>query len=155
MPISIDITTNGVLVDDEWAALCRWFCANVTVSIDGPASVHDADRDLQGRPTHARVVAGIETLRSPGIERGILAVCDPASSPSEVLRHLVDELGCVESTCSSRMPRTMIRRRRPARWAVVPIVVRRLVGHVRGDRAAHPLIDAAIRALSGSWSGVE
>jgi uncharacterized protein len=157
VPISIDITTNGVLVDDEWAALCRWFGVNVTVSIDGPASVHDANRpDLQGRPTHARVVAGIETLRSFGIEPGILAVCDPTSSPLDLLRHLVDELGCVE--LDVLIPDATHDDPAPAigavgRWYRSLFDVWWESYAVSGVHIR--FIDAAIRALSGSWSGVE
>ena len=63
-PMSVCVTTNGILVDDEWAAVFRAFGVSVTVSIDGPAAVHDRHRpDLGGRPTHQRVIDGIAKLR--------------------------------------------------------------------------------------------
>lgn len=92
--IDLSITTNGVLIDDEWAALLNVFDIATTISIDGPKHVHDASRvDLRGGGTYDRVVRGIETLRSHGIEPGILAVCDPASDPAEVVAHLADTFG--------------------------------------------------------------
>jgi uncharacterized protein len=91
--LEVHITTNGVLVDDDWAALLRTHRVLVGVSIDGPPSVHDVHRvDLIGRSTHERVIGGIATLRSWGIEPGVLAVCDPESDPAELLHHLVDDL---------------------------------------------------------------
>jgi uncharacterized protein len=92
--LDVQVTTNGVLVDAEWAALLRHFGVSVTVSIDGPAALHDRHRpDLRGRPTHARVLAGIERLRALGIEPGFLAVAAPTSSPALLLAHLCGELG--------------------------------------------------------------
>ncbi|GHO47953.1 radical SAM protein [Ktedonospora formicarum] len=88
------LTTNGVLVDTEWAQLFRLFRVSVTVSIDGPAPVHDRARlDFQGRGSYTRVLQGVAHLREQGLEPGVLAVCDPASDPAETLHHFVDELG--------------------------------------------------------------
>jgi uncharacterized protein len=91
--LEIHVTTNGVLVDDDWAALFRFHEVSVGVSIDGPPAVHDLRRiDLAGGGTHERVVAGIGRLRAWGIEPGILAVCDPSTDPAALVRYLVDEL---------------------------------------------------------------
>lgn len=92
MPLSV--TTNGVLIDDEWASLLGSFRVRPTVSIDGPASIHDRSRvDRRGGGTHARVLAGLDALRSSGVEPRVLAVCDPRSEPSAVMKHIVEDLG--------------------------------------------------------------
>ena len=88
------ITTNGVLLDDEWAKLLLGQDVGVTVSLDGPAEIHDrARRDFRANGTHARVVRAIQTLRAHGVDPGVLAVCDPASDPVALAAYFVDELG--------------------------------------------------------------
>jgi Arylsulfatase regulator (Fe-S oxidoreductase) len=88
------ITTNAVLIDEEWAQLFRLFAVHATVSVDGPASVHDRARvDLHGRGSYERVRRGIQILRSQGIEPSVLAVCDPASDPAPTVQHFVEVLG--------------------------------------------------------------
>jgi uncharacterized protein len=156
--VLLDLTTNGVLIDEEWAALCAHFDVNVTVSIDGPAMLHDRWRpDLAGRPTHARVVAGIAQLRAVGLEPGILAVCDPTTSPVVLFEHIVDDLGCSEFDVlmpdathddpSNRPAGELARWYRDAfdLWFDGPYA-----GRVRVR-----FFDAALRALTGAWSGVE
>jgi uncharacterized protein len=87
------LTTNGVLIDDEWAALLRHYRVGTTVSIDGPAAAHDARRpDLLGRGTHAQTLRGVAHLREMGMEPGILAVADLASRPADTLAYFFDEL---------------------------------------------------------------
>lgn len=93
--LRIHVTTNGVLLDEEWAALLRYYRVHTAVSIDGPAESHDAHRvDFKGRGTLDRVLQGLEQLRLVGIEPGILAVADPAVAPARALAFLADELGC-------------------------------------------------------------
>lgn len=82
--MDVSLTTNGVLVDEEWAALLGYLQVSITVSLDGPASVHDRVRpDLLGNPTHARALAGLDWLRGTGVRVGLLAVCDPSSDPGD------------------------------------------------------------------------
>lgn len=85
----ISIQTNGVLVTPEVLDLCAEHHVNLSVSLDGPANVHDRFRtDRAGRPSHARVVAAIETLKShrdaATLFSGVLAVVDPETSPGEI-----------------------------------------------------------------------
>lgn len=87
------VTTNGVLIDDEWAHIFKYYQVQVCISIDGPAEIHDQYRvDLRGRGTYDRTIAGIETLRRHNIEPTIISVCDPTSSPAPLLHTLVDAL---------------------------------------------------------------
>jgi uncharacterized protein len=66
----------------------------VTVSVDGPAEIHDRHRvDHKGRGTHADVLSGLETLRAGGVEPGIITVCNPATDPEQIISFVVDQLG--------------------------------------------------------------
>src|SRR5205085_7622396 len=96
-PCSISVQTNGVLISDEILDICATHGVGLSVSIDGPAEVHDSCRvDRRDRPTHAAVVAGIDTLkRHPAAQQlfsGVLAVVDPTSSPASVYAYF-KELG--------------------------------------------------------------
>jgi len=91
--IDLSITTNGVLVSDEWALFFREHEVQSAVSIDGPAAVHDRWRPkLNGRGSHAEAVRGFRRLREAGLDPGIIAVCDPSSDPVETLRFFVENL---------------------------------------------------------------
>jgi uncharacterized protein len=85
------LQTNGTLITEEWA---EFFKANdflVGVSIDGPAALHDRYRhDRGGKPTHAKVVAGIQTLQQHAVEFNALVTVNRANAdaPLDVYRHL-------------------------------------------------------------------
>jgi uncharacterized protein len=92
--LHLAITTNGVLIDAEWAELLRAGRVAVTVSIDGPRATHDRNRvDFRGRGTFERAIAGLEILRAAGVDPAVLAVCNPADDPEDVAAFFVDELG--------------------------------------------------------------
>ncbi|HTI68999.1 MAG TPA: anaerobic sulfatase maturase [Candidatus Limnocylindria bacterium] len=83
--------TNGVLLDDEWGAFLRREQFLVGLSIDGPAELHDLYRvDKGGRPSHARVMRGLEVLQRHGVEFNTLTVVhrENARHPLEVYRFL-------------------------------------------------------------------
>jgi len=91
--LTLSMTTNGVLVDQEWAELFRANGVSVTVSLDGPRARHDHFRvDHKGQGTFDKVMTGIHCLRNAGIEPGILAVCDPSLDPEELTEFFVREL---------------------------------------------------------------
>jgi uncharacterized protein len=94
LALRLGITTNGVLVDDEWATCFREYRVSVSLSIDGPEQVHDQARiDFSGRGTYGRVIAALQTLRSWGVEPGVLAVCNPEAEPAEICDWFVNHLG--------------------------------------------------------------
>ena len=67
--------TNGTLITDELAAFLAEYKFLFGVSLDGPAPLHDHyRRTVDGRPTHALVLKGIERLRQHGVEFNILAL---------------------------------------------------------------------------------
>jgi uncharacterized protein len=61
----LGIVTNGTLVNDTFMDLCKSRDICVTVSLDGPPSVHDRLRCYpDGKGSYATVLKGIERLRS-------------------------------------------------------------------------------------------
>jgi len=85
---ALAIQTNATLIDEAWVETLRRHQVHVSVSLDGPAAVHDAARvDHAGRGTHARTLAGIARLRAGGVEPQVLCVINPGQSGSEVYRH--------------------------------------------------------------------
>jgi uncharacterized protein len=61
---SLSITTNGTLLDPRVFELLGAGNFDVTLSIDGPAAVHDAcRRTREGAPTHALVMEFLRNLR--------------------------------------------------------------------------------------------
>lgn len=90
---SVSIQTNGMLITDRILDICSEYRTTVSVSIDGPASVHDRSRvGHQGEPTHGQVIRGIGRLRdhpdSEFLYSGLLAVIDPRSDPQYVYEFL-------------------------------------------------------------------
>jgi uncharacterized protein len=88
------IVTNGTRLTPEWLEFLAQHEFGVSVSIDGPAELHDTYRiDAAGRPTHARVIAGLEALREYGISFGILMVVDRAAvdlGPDAIFDYFLD-----------------------------------------------------------------
>lgn len=92
--LRLSMTSNGVLIDPEWASLLIEHRVGITLSIDGPKRAHDARRlDFAKRGTFDRVMAGLQVLRAAGIEPGVIAVCNPHDDPAATLKFFVDELG--------------------------------------------------------------
>ncbi|WP_375459851.1 cyclophane-forming radical SAM/SPASM peptide maturase YhhB [uncultured Enterovirga sp.] len=86
---TVAIQTNGVLLNEALLDLCAGFGVSLSVSLDGPAAVHDKHRvDRGGRASHTRVVAGLSKLRAHPkaheLFSGVLAVVDPDSDPEQV-----------------------------------------------------------------------
>jgi uncharacterized protein len=92
------LTTNAILIDDDWIRIFKTFDVSVTVSLDGPAAIHDQVRvDFKGKGTHAASLRGLQTLRKAARHTpGLIAVCNPKSDPAELLAYIVDELGIKE-----------------------------------------------------------
>jgi uncharacterized protein len=85
----ISIQTNGSLITAEILDVCAEHQATLSVSIDGPASVHDRFRvDRLGKATHTAVETGIRKLQAHPdgafLFSGVLAVVDPESAPEVI-----------------------------------------------------------------------
>jgi uncharacterized protein len=82
----ISIQTNGVLLSNAILDACAQYDVTLSVSLDGPPETHNRFRvDLRQRPSHAKVIAGIEMLKAHAqadrLFSGVLAVVEPASDP--------------------------------------------------------------------------
>jgi uncharacterized protein len=88
------LQTNGVLLDDEWAAFLRRHRFLVGLSLDGPRALHDAYRvDKGGHPTFDRVMRGLDRLQAHGVDVNVLTTVHVANAPHPlaVYRFLRDE----------------------------------------------------------------
>ena len=75
IPVSYAIQTNGLAIDDEWAAFLAERRFLVGLSLDGDARIHDELRqDASGAGTFDRVMGTIERLREHSVEFNILCV---------------------------------------------------------------------------------
>jgi uncharacterized protein len=82
--IPIAVTTNGVLIDDQWLDCFEAHGISVAISLDGPAHIHDIHRrSFQGNGTHAAVEQAARRLVSRDIGVMALAVCNPAHPPKQ------------------------------------------------------------------------
>jgi uncharacterized protein len=82
--IPIAVTTNGVLIDEDWLDCFQTHDIGVAISMDGPAHIHDLHRrTFQGTGTHAAVERAARMLVSRDIRVSALAVCNPAYAPLE------------------------------------------------------------------------
>jgi len=86
-PIENCIQTNGSLLDRDFLSFCRARGFLVSVSIDGPASIHDIHRQTpQGQGTFADTLRALDLVREAGLTPGCVCVLNKAN-----IRH-IDEL---------------------------------------------------------------
>lgn len=93
--IENDLQTNGVLIDEDWAAFLRENRFLVGLSIDGPRDVHDAYRiNKGGAPTFDKVMAAANLLRKARVPFNTLTCVHRlnARRPLDVYRFLRNEL---------------------------------------------------------------
>lgn len=77
VPVSFGLQTNGLLIDDEWAALFRENGFLVGLSLDGDRNTNDRyRRDKQGGSVFDRVMRAAVTLETHGVDFNILSVID-------------------------------------------------------------------------------
>lgn len=91
------ITTNAILVDQEWCDIFKRFDISASISIDGDKFTHDSSRvDMKGRGTFDRSVKGLRMLQKNNVATNILAVANPTISPKGILKSLVDDLASTQ-----------------------------------------------------------
>ena len=89
--IPIAVTTNGLLIDDEWLTCFEACNISVAISLDGPAHIHDTHRrTFQGTGTHAAVERAARMLVSRDIGVSALAVCNPSYPPEQYVAFFAD-----------------------------------------------------------------
>lgn len=91
--IGLHVQTNGVLLTDGVIDVCERYDVGISISIDGPAQVHDRHRVTRaGRGSHSAVLAAIARLaahRAGGaLFSGLLCVIDLAADPTEVYQFM-------------------------------------------------------------------
>jgi uncharacterized protein len=89
--IENDLQTNGILLDDAWAAFLKKHGFIVGISVDGPRELHDLHRTNKGgKPTFDGVMRGIELLKKHGVPFNVLCVvnADNVRQPLQVYRFL-------------------------------------------------------------------
>ncbi|MBQ2956822.1 MAG: anaerobic sulfatase maturase [Clostridia bacterium] len=75
------IQTNGLLIDDEWAAFLAENKFLTGLSVDGFADLHDLHRvDAQGKGSFARVMKAAQTLEKHKAEFNVLTVVTAAAA---------------------------------------------------------------------------
>ena len=90
-----DLQTNGVLLNEKWAAFLKEHHFLVGLSIDGPRELHDRYRiNKGGAPTFDKVMAAAKLLRKFGVRFNTLTCVHRlnASRPLDVYRFLRREL---------------------------------------------------------------
>jgi uncharacterized protein len=83
------IQTNGTLIDDQILDLCDATGTTLSVSLDGPADIHDVFRIAHnGAGTYQQAAAGIARIRqhrrAQHLFTGTLCVVDPRSDPKRI-----------------------------------------------------------------------
>lgn len=88
-----NLQTNGTLLDEAFCSFLEEAGFDVGLSIDGPRSVHDANRRLaDGSPSFAETEAAVKRLLAHGIRPDLLCTVNAASvtRAAEVYRYLRD-----------------------------------------------------------------
>jgi uncharacterized protein len=91
------VQTNGSLIDAEWCEFLRENAFHVGISLDGPETLHNANRVFpNGTMTFSAVMKGVCTLIDNDVDRyGFLSVASTAilsCDPSDVFRFFAEHL---------------------------------------------------------------
>lgn len=90
--VSNNLQTNGLLIDDEWAAFFRRYNFFIGVSLDGPEEEHNHyRRSIDGENGFRRAMQGIQHLRDHQVEFSVLSVVNAltAGKPRELYAFFV------------------------------------------------------------------
>jgi uncharacterized protein len=78
--LSLAIQTNGMTIDEEWIEIFKEGCFGVSVSIDGPESIHNAIRiDKKGNGTFKKVFNNIKKLQASDLFPSAISVISKES----------------------------------------------------------------------------
>jgi len=164
--VSYTIQTNGVLVDERWAAFFKEHDFLVGLSVDGPRDLHDMYRvDKRGEGSFDRVMAGYRHLRSAGVDVNVLCTVHAGNQdhPLDVYRFFRDDMGVqfiqfipiVERTTETLLPLANIgwstanKKSRPLYVQVGSHVTDRSVGPVAYGKFLNEVFDEWIKSDIG------
>ena len=113
--IEYTIQTNGVLIDEDWAAFFKENDVLVGLSVDGPRELHDTYRvDKRGLGSFDRVMAGYEHLKAADVDVNVLCTVHASNQDHalDVYRFFRDKMGVnfiqfipiVERTTETMLP---------------------------------------------------
>ena len=153
--------TNATLVTEGWAAFFAQVGASVSVSIDGPAWIHDRARmGRKGEHTHSRVMRGVRLLRDADISPSVICVlaAEGIQRPDEIFWFFEESgfhriafdfeeiIGCHDTTSFGRAAEHLAER-----------FIRRYIELNRENKSAQSVreIDqVAVRLFSANQSGL-
>lgn len=82
------LQTNGILLDRSWVEVLQRHAIRPSISLDGPAEIHDAVRvDHAGRGSLTGTINGLQLLQEHGLNPGIICVINPAASGLSAYRY--------------------------------------------------------------------
>jgi uncharacterized protein len=82
IPVTFVFQTNGTHITQRWCDFINAHQIGVSISLDGPQSLHDAHRvDRAGRGTFARIMHNIDLLQANGIFPTVLVVLTRETLP--------------------------------------------------------------------------
>lgn len=85
--------SNGTLVNERWVEFFLRHGITPTISLDGPALLHDRHRrDIHGRTTHERAQRGLQLLQAAGLSPPVICVvtADSLASATELITFFAD-----------------------------------------------------------------
>lgn len=98
--------TNGILIDEEWADILRELKIGPSVSLDGPANLHDSiRRSINDKSTYHQAMRAYRMLQQQDVNTGMLVVISQNNyrHPETMWRWILDEkiphfdfLPCIE-----------------------------------------------------------
>lgn len=87
------IQTNGTLIDEEWVELFKRYKVGPSVSVDGPANLHNKIRIFSdGTGTYQKAMEGYNLIRDNNVNCGLLMVITKYNidHPDEIWKWIVD-----------------------------------------------------------------
>ncbi|MFZ4801772.1 MAG: radical SAM protein [Chlorobium sp.] len=101
------LQTNGILVDDDWIKLFRYYRIGVGISLDGPAWLHDFQRPLStGCPSHSRVISALDRMTAAGLRVSLSAVVTQKSLGAE--REIISFFSALPAESVDFLPMTVL-----------------------------------------------
>jgi uncharacterized protein len=91
--VSNNLQTNGLLLDDEWAAFFRHYNFFIGVSLDGPEEDHNHyRRSVHGENGFLRTMQGIQFLKDHEVDFSVLSVVNAvtAKKPRELYAFFIN-----------------------------------------------------------------
>jgi uncharacterized protein len=89
--VTFVIATNVSLLDDEILEFCRSHRVFLSISLDGPAALHNANRPRPGNDSHERTVDAVRRIRKTLGPDAVSAIMTTTRRSLEYPREIVDE----------------------------------------------------------------